>query len=96
MLDTTPVTREITRLIATGRQDADTRHISRRAFLRAELEAMLDVIAEEREALKPLLLRRDPPPPESAIALHRLLARMSRETREMLFAMRDAESATQH
>ena len=60
MLDTTPVTREITRLIATGRQDADTRHISRRAFLRAELEAMLDVIAEEREALKPLLLRRDP------------------------------------
>ena len=67
-----------------------------RAFLRAELEAMLDVIAEESEALKPLLLRRDPPPPHSAIALQRVLAKMSRETREMLFAMVDVESATQH
>jgi hypothetical protein len=73
-------------------------HVTSRehAFLRAELEAMLDVIAEEREALKPLLQRRDPPPPPSAIALNRVLMRMSRETREMLFAMVDAESATQH
>lgn len=68
-----------------------------RTFLRAELEAMLDVIAEEREALKPLLQRCDRPPPPSAIAFHQVLMRMSRETREMLlFAMVDAESATQH
>ena len=57
---------------------------------------MLDVIAEEREALKPLLLRVIHRHLSPAIALHRLLARMSRETREMLFAMRDAELATQH
>jgi hypothetical protein len=67
-----------------------------RTFLRAELEAMLDVIAEESEALKPLLLRRGPPPPRSAIDLQRVLLRMSRETREMLFAMVDAETATRH
>ena len=33
-------------------------------------------------------------PPRSAIALHNVLVRMSRETRELLFAMLDAESAT--
>jgi hypothetical protein len=67
---------------------------SDRARMKRELEVMLDAIGEEAEALKPLLL--SPKPPPSAVALHRALSRMSIETREMLLAMRDAESETTH
>ena len=65
-----------------------------RALLKAELKAMLDAIGEEMEVLKPLLRR--PEPPQFAIVLNRRLARMARETREVLFAMRAAEIATVH
>jgi hypothetical protein len=65
-----------------------------RAFAMAELEMTLDAIGAEIEALKPLLLR--PEPPETAMAQYRQLARLSHETREKLLALQDAESATQH
>jgi hypothetical protein len=62
--------------------------------MKRELEVMLDAIGEETEALQPVLL--SPRPPPSAVALHRALSRMSTETREMLLAMQDAETETQH
>jgi len=60
-----------------------------RAFAMAELEATLNIIAAETEALKSLLLR--PEPPESAMAQYRQLARLSHETHEKLLALQDAE-----
>jgi hypothetical protein len=67
---------------------------SDRARLKAELEAMLDVIREEIEAIMPLLRSREPP--ETARALYRALNRMSADTCRVLFAMQDAELATIH
>jgi hypothetical protein len=65
-----------------------------RARIKAELEATLRAILAEMKALNQQFLRSDPPP-TWATAQYRELTRMARETR-VLFAMVDAEMATQH
>jgi hypothetical protein len=57
------------------------------------VEATLDIIGAEIEALKALLLQ--PQPLETATAQYRQLARLSHEMCEKLVALQDAESATQ-
>ena len=57
-----------------------------------EMEATLDAVRAEMELLGPLVRGRNP----SAAKLFLALDRMSRETRDLLFAMEDAKNATQH
>jgi hypothetical protein len=65
-----------------------------RAQIKRELNARLQAIGEETEALRFKLQCRSPS--KAAVAQYKALARLSIETREVLFAMCDAERATQH
>ena len=65
-----------------------------RVKIKRELNARLQAIGEETEALRPQLQCRSPS--RAAVAQYRALGRLSMETREVLFAMCDAERATKH
>ena len=65
-----------------------------RARLIEELQATLEVIGGEMEALAPYLVARLPP--IWAVVHQRALAKSAQEASEMLYAMQDADKATQH
>ena len=59
-----------------------------------ELQATLEMIGEEIEALAPHLVTERPP--TWAVVQQRALAKSAQQASEMLYAMQDAEEATRH